>query len=229
VHARRGVRAEAPGEEQCFHRIHPAPGDAPYELDEAEYDELVVLLNINCDGLPFAERMAVRSGGHASVVTFEEWQTELYEFSLHVSQRGVMTWTFELARQGRPTELETMEMALGLQRLFSPRVDIVFPPPSFVFHRGMRTNAAPSLLIWRGIAHQVTNTQPARVSICEPCAATHRRCGLPQGSDHSGKFNLPRMPKNCSGWGSVPFNIISCTNGCCTWAAARNGTGTTRW
>ena len=34
-------------------------------------------------------------------------------------------------------EVEKVEVVLGLQRLFSPRVVIAFPPPGFVFHKGV--------------------------------------------------------------------------------------------
>ena len=33
--------------------------------------------------------------------------------------------------------MEEVEVVLGLQRLFSPRVLIAFPPPGFVFHKGV--------------------------------------------------------------------------------------------
>ncbi len=35
------------------------------------------------------------------------------------------------------TALEEVEVVLGLQRLFGPRVLIAFPPPGFVFHKGV--------------------------------------------------------------------------------------------
>ena len=35
------------------------------------------------------------------------------------------------------TEVETVEVVLGIQRLFRPRVVIAFPPPDFVFRKGV--------------------------------------------------------------------------------------------
>lgn len=130
---------------QCFRQVHPAPSDEPYELDEVEIEELTLLLNINCEGLPFAEHMIVLGEGKKSIVTFEEWQTEHVEFGIRMARRGIMTWTFELARQGSKAEVETLDIVLGVQRLFSPHVSIAFPPPSFVFHQGMHVVAAFSI------------------------------------------------------------------------------------
>ena len=131
------------GTEQCFRRVHPAPSDEPYELDENEIEELTLMLNINCEGLPFAEHMVVLGEGKESIVTFEEWETEHIEFGIRMARRGVMTWTFELARQGGSKPVETLEIVLGVQRLFSPQVDVAFPPPMFVFHKGTRTTSPP--------------------------------------------------------------------------------------
>ena len=124
------------GSAQCFQCIHPPP-DVPYELDDSEYDELHVLFNINCEPLPFAESMTVQSDSVTNVITFEEWQTEHYEMTITTSRRGVQTWTFALVRAGNPAEVETVKVVLGLQRLFSPRVLIAFPPPGFVFYKGV--------------------------------------------------------------------------------------------
>ena len=92
--------------DQCFRAIHPAPSDDPYELDEAEYTELSILFNINCEPLSFADRMTVQGGGMRNVVTFEEWQTEHYEMTLFTSRRGVTTWVFELVRANMPDRVE---------------------------------------------------------------------------------------------------------------------------
>lgn len=125
--------------DQCFRCIHPPPSDLPYELDESEYDELTILFHINCEPLPFAQSMIVRLGDNdpLPVVTFEEWETENYEMTLFTKARGVSTWNFELVRRGSPSEKEKVQVVLGLQRLFSPRAIISFPPPGFVFHRGV--------------------------------------------------------------------------------------------
>ena len=97
--------------DQCFRAIHPAPSDDPYELDEAEYTELSILFNINCEPLSFADRMTVQGGGMRNVVTFEEWQTEHYEMTLFTSRRGVTTWVFELVRANMPDRVEKVSDA----------------------------------------------------------------------------------------------------------------------
>jgi hypothetical protein len=33
--------------------------------------------------------------------------------------------------------VEKVEVVLGLQRLFAPKVIFAFPPPAFVFHKGV--------------------------------------------------------------------------------------------
>lgn len=130
--------------DQCFRLIAPTPEDdgTPYELDEDEYSELGLLFNINCEALPFAESMRVRSDGavQGSIVTFEEWQTEHYEMTVATSRRGVIRWSFELVRIGRPAVVERVQVDLGVRRLFGPRVVFGFPPPDFAFHKGVGTS-----------------------------------------------------------------------------------------